>query len=96
MIYFMIVVSVFVSALFVMPSFEDKILVTFQGGNQTLGNDSTITDGGTDASEQAQEEELLGQPVQEEATAAPTQTGTTETTGKDLVILHIKAAIAAA
>jgi hypothetical protein len=99
MVYFIIVVSVFIAAIFLIPNFEDRFASTFQSGNLTQGNDDddTITgDDGTNAasgsSQEEQQKQVLGQSVQEEMTA----TGTTEATDKDLVIRHIRAAIAAA
>jgi hypothetical protein len=43
--YFIIVLVTLISALFLLPNFEDKFLVTFQGGNQTQ-DDSMVTNGG--------------------------------------------------
>jgi hypothetical protein len=94
-IYFIVVIIVFISALFLLPSFEDKFLTAFQGGIQTEGGDGgTKSVGGTNASEQAQEEQQqLGQSVQQE-TAPPAETTTTEAIGKDLVIPPPRTAIA--
>jgi hypothetical protein len=95
MIYFIIVILTFILALFLHQDFQNKFLAALQGDNQTgSGDGETISsDGGTVASEQGQEEQQLRQSVQE---VAATGTATTQTTGKDLVIRHLRAAIAAA
>jgi hypothetical protein len=94
--YFVIVIFTFIVAMFLLPSFEDRLLAAFQGGSQTGNNNSdSVPDEGTVANAQAQEEAQGGQLMQEDTTIAAIQNETTPMTGKDLMIPHIRAAIAA-